>query len=161
MNQKILGFILIVSGILLFLVIYSHTSTILSLSAELHKNCPLPENVCPYKRTIPFESYFGFSLSGMVFLVGLYLTVFQEKLKAGYFKKIKVKRMVRGLKNDEKKIFELILKSDGMIFQSDLVKKTGFSKVKVSRILDKLETKGMIERRRRGMANLIVLKNMK
>jgi uncharacterized membrane protein len=28
----------------------------------------------------------------------------------------------------------------------------------VSRILDRLETKGVVERRRRGMANMVVLK---
>lgn len=65
---------------------------------------------------------------------------------------------IKSLDAEEKKIYQLLENSDGTIFQSDLVAKTGFSKVKVSRIIDKLETKGIVERRRRGMANLIVLK---
>jgi uncharacterized membrane protein len=32
------------------------------------------------------------------------------------------------------------------------------TKVKVSRILDSLETKNLLERRRRGMSNVVVLK---
>ena len=57
-----------------------------------------------------------------------------------------------------KKIYDILVKADGSAFQSDLIKETGFSKVKVSRILDKLETKKILERRRRGLANIVVLK---
>jgi uncharacterized membrane protein len=45
------------------------------------------------------------------------------------------------------------------LFQAELIEKTDFNKVKVSRILDKLEGKGLIERRRRGMTNLVLLKH--
>ena len=58
----------------------------------------------------------------------------------------------------EKQIFEKIIESEGTIFQSDLVDKTGFTKVKVTRILDKLEGKKLIERKRRGMTNVVILK---
>ena len=47
---------------------------------------------------------------------------------------------------------------NGSVYQSDIMKKTGFSKVKVSRVLDKLEQKGLLERKRRGMTNLVVAK---
>lgn len=62
------------------------------------------------------------------------------------------------LKDDERRIYEEILKSDGAILQSELVEKTGLSKSTVSRCLDILESKGMVERRRRGMANMVLLK---
>ena len=48
--------------------------------------------------------------------------------------------------------------AQGTIFQPDLADKTGFSKVKVTRILDRLEGKQLIERKRRGMTNVVVLK---
>ncbi|RLE76927.1 MAG: transcriptional regulator, partial [Thermoprotei archaeon] len=35
---------------------------------------------------------------------------------------------------------------------------TGFSKAKVSRILDKLEAMGLVERKRRGMSNIVLLR---
>ena len=48
--------------------------------------------------------------------------------------------------------------TEGSAYQSDLIKATGYSKVKVTRILDKMESKGIVERKRRGMANIIVMK---
>jgi uncharacterized membrane protein len=44
------------------------------------------------------------------------------------------------------------------MFQSELVEKTGYSKSKVSLILDRLEAKRILERKRRGMTNAVVLK---
>jgi len=62
------------------------------------------------------------------------------------------------LESDEKKIMEILEDNKGSVFQSEIVKRLGYSKVKVSRVLDKLEQKGLVERKRRGMANLVVLK---
>ena len=44
------------------------------------------------------------------------------------------------------------------MYQSSLMKETGFSKVKTTRVLDRLETKKILERKRRGMTNLVVLR---
>ena len=61
------------------------------------------------------------------------------------------------LDKEEKQIYNII-KNHESIYQSDLTKETDFSKVKITRILDKLESKKIIERRRRGMTNVIFLK---
>jgi uncharacterized membrane protein len=62
------------------------------------------------------------------------------------------------LKDDECKIYETILESDGIIEQSEIVDKTGLPKANVSRSLDLLESKGLAERRRRGTGNVVLLK---
>ena len=62
------------------------------------------------------------------------------------------------LDSEEKKIVAFLQERQGSAFQSEVIKLTGFSKVKVSRILDKMEQNGLVERKRRGMANLVVLK---
>lgn len=62
------------------------------------------------------------------------------------------------LKDDERRIYRAIIDSDGIIEQSELTEKTGLSKSTVSRGLDLLESKGLVERRRRGMGNIILLK---
>jgi uncharacterized membrane protein len=67
---------------------------------------------------------------------------------------------LKSLQDDERKVYDLIVNAEGFMFQNDLIEKTGYSKVKVSRILDKLEMKGIVERRRRGMANIVVLKEV-
>lgn len=59
---------------------------------------------------------------------------------------------------DEQRIVALIEQAEGGAYQSDLITKSGFSKVKMTRVLDRLETKGVIERRRRGMTNLVLLR---
>ena len=69
-------------------------------------------------------------------------------------------KILATMKGEEKKLYELTEGAGGAIFQADLVEKSGFSKVKVSRILDKLEGRGLIERKRRGMTNMVVI-NMK
>jgi DNA-binding transcriptional ArsR family regulator len=62
------------------------------------------------------------------------------------------------LKEDQQLIYQSILDADGLIPQSDIVEKTGLSKSNVSRSLDILESMGLIEKRRRGMGNIILLK---
>ena len=59
---------------------------------------------------------------------------------------------------DEQKIVSLIIEEGGTIFQSQLVDRSGYSKSKVSLILDRLEAKKIVERKRHGMSNAIVLK---
>ena len=45
------------------------------------------------------------------------------------------------------------------MFQSALMEKIDIGKVKMTRLLDKLEAKQFIERKRRGMNNIVVLKD--
>ena len=68
------------------------------------------------------------------------------------------KEIAKTLKEDEQKIYEAIIEAGGIIEQSELPEKTGISKASVSRALDLLESKGLIERRRRGMGNVVLLK---
>lgn len=63
-----------------------------------------------------------------------------------------------GLDGDAKKVLGVLREKGGSAFQSDVVRESGYSKVKVSRILDRMEHGGLVERKRRGMANLVVIK---
>lgn len=73
-------------------------------------------------------------------------------------RKMRWKDTAKTLKDDERSVYGAILDSGGAIFQSELVEKLGLSKSSVSRSLDLLESKGLVERKRRGMANLVLLK---
>lgn len=159
LTPKQVGLIIIALVVLMSFILYSYTKNIIALNMELHKNCPLPEGVCPYKRSIPVETSYGIGIVAVLGLLGIYLIFSEEQLARIRLKESKkTKEAVKNLQNEEKKIFEIIRDSDGYIFQSDLITKSGFSKVKVSRILDKLETKGLVEKRRRGMSNIVILK---
>ena len=68
--------------------------------------------------------------------------------------------IVENLANpDEKTIVTLLIAEGGTMFQSQLVEKSGYSKTKVSLVLDRLEARNVLERRRHGMSNVIVLKS--
>lgn len=158
-DTKILGIIIIVISLVLFFINYSMTQTIVKLRLELHKNCNLPPEACPYKSSIPIESVFGYIFASITGVFGLFLILATKQREIEITKqRSKLIEAIKSLSNEEKKIYEIIRDSDGIIFQSDLILKSGFSKVKVSRILDKLEIKGIVERRRRGMSNVIILK---
>ena len=70
---------------------------------------------------------------------------------------IKDKKMNKHLSSEEKEIVELLKVSNNSMYQSELSKKLDISKVQMTRILDKLEAKKVIERKRRGMTNIIIL----
>ena len=80
-------------------------------------------------------------------------------LELPYQQKIaEYQRILPTLKPDEQKILRAVLDSDGLIAQSELSTITGVSKPNVTRALDLLESRGYLERRRRGMGNIIMLK---
>jgi len=64
---------------------------------------------------------------------------------------------LRLLDGDKRKIFNEIAEAKGEILQSDLHAVTGFSKAKITRILDYLELKGLIVRKSYGMTNKVII----
>ena len=66
---------------------------------------------------------------------------------------------MENLDNEEKNTMNLLLENKGNMYQMDIIEKTNLNKVKITRILDSLESQGFIERKRRGMANIVMLKN--
>lgn len=158
-NTKIFGSVLIGIGIGLFFITLSLTRTIVQLRVELHKACPLPPEACPYKSSVPIESVAGLVVSAAVGIFGLSLMLIPESVEGIISRRRReLKQVIKSLNADEKKIYEMLVKAGGSAFQSDLVRETGFSKVKVSRILDRLEVKKILERRRRGLANVVILR---
>tara|TARA_Y100000310_G_scaffold336177_1_gene420039 strand:- start:326 stop:601 length:276 start_codon:yes stop_codon:yes gene_type:complete len=90
------------------------------------------------------------------------MLLFSKPEKEVVIKKIKERKRKRKielsmLKPEERKVMNLIMK-EKTIFQADVSEKTKFSKVKITRILDRLESKYYIERERRGMTNIVILK---
>ncbi|MCK4555460.1 MAG: MarR family transcriptional regulator [Candidatus Aenigmarchaeota archaeon] len=103
-------------------------------------------------------------VASIIFAVsGMYLLFFDSvekpvgELVLGERKK-KWEHIMKTLKNDQQKIYNAIIGSDGLISQSELTEKTGLSKTTISRALDLLESRGLVEKRRRGMSNIILLK---
>ncbi len=64
---------------------------------------------------------------------------------------------LRLLDGDERRLMRAIVQARGNVLQRDLVAATAFSDAKVSRLLDRLEGRGLVVRERQGMANRVRL----
>ncbi len=62
---------------------------------------------------------------------------------------------LRLLSGDERTIFRVIMDSGGEALQKDLIVKTKMSDAKVSRVIDRLEEKGVVTKMRFGMTNKV------
>ena len=73
-------------------------------------------------------------------------------------REISLDSSTRFLTENERRIYELIKSSGGIVLQSDIVKMSNLSKSTVSNILNRLEAMGLIERKRRGPLNIVILR---
>jgi hypothetical protein len=82
-------------------------------------------------------------------------------VRAGRVKFVKEKEHMIGsmLSNDERYVLDMVGGGSEGVLQSDLVLKSNFSKVKMHRILKKLENKELIRRVRFGITNRVALVN--
>ena len=78
----------------------------------------------------------------------------EDRLKSRHQKNVLVNSM---LSQGERNIFEIIKARRGQVLQSDLVGLSGYSKVKVHRIIKSLENKNSVRRTRHGITNKIFL----
>lgn len=62
------------------------------------------------------------------------------------------------LAGNERTIFRTAIEADGRIPQSEIVERTDLSKATVSRGLDKLEARELVERKSHGMGNIVEVK---
>ncbi len=168
MKNRIVGFLILGISALIGFIIWSFNRALTNI---VNASCT-HGSACPMWGTINFETNISLGLMALVFIIGLYLIFFgkeekiitkiktvKEQVKHRKISKENYKDVMNEMADDEKQVFEKILDSDGTIFQSDIVEKTGFTKVKVTRILDRLEGRGFIERKRRGMTNVVILKH--
>ena len=168
MKNKVVGILIIGIAILIGFIVFSFNR---ALTKIVSTACTHGYS-CPMWGTIDFQTNISIGIIIFVVIIGLYLIFFGEEEKI--ITKIKTikqqiepkkiakknyKKIMSNLDKEERLIFERIIEAEGTIFQSDLVDKTNFAKVKVTRVLDKLEGKGLVERKRRGMTNVVVLKS--
>ncbi|MDO8459762.1 MAG: MarR family transcriptional regulator [Nanoarchaeota archaeon] len=160
MENKNVGWLVLGISILIIGIIFLFNN---AMKTILDNSCPLDmhEDICPAYGTITQQTYLSLAIVGILIIVALVLILSkpQERVVVRKIKERKTERKINlsGFKSEERKVFGLI-KENGTIFQGDLIEKTGFGKAKISRIIDRLEGKGFVERKRRGLTNVVVLK---
>lgn len=168
MKNRIVGILITGIAALIGFIIFTFNRALTSIVNTACSHGPS----CPMWGTIDFQTNISLGVMIFVVLIGLYLIFFgkeekvitkvktiKQQIEPKKITKENYQKVISELGNDEKIILENLIETQGTIFQSELVEKTNLSKVKVTRILDKLEGKGLIERRRRGMTNVIILKS--
>jgi predicted transcriptional regulator len=168
MRNRIVGFLIIGIAALIGFIIYSFNTAMTNI---VNTSCSHGSS-CPMWGTIDFQTNISIAITIFVAAVGIYLIFFgeeskiitkikkiREQVEPKKFTRANYQKIMGSMGSDEKRVFGMVVDAHGSIMQSDIVRKTGFPKVKVSRILDRLEGRGLVERRRRGMANDVVLKH--
>ena len=165
MKNKIVGLIIIAIAAIIGFITWSFNK---ALGNIVNTSCTHGVT-CPMWGDINFQTNISLGLMIFVLLIGIYLIFFgQERVEI--IKKIREKvkvaekirnydKILKTIPSEEKKLMNIIIDSQGAMFQSDLVETSGFDKVKVTRLLDRLEGQQLIERKRRGMTNIVILKN--
>lgn len=159
MENKNVGYMILGIAILLIAIIFLFQS---ALKEIVTATCPVQHKpICPMYTSIDKQTYLALSITGILIVIGLVLifTKPKEKIVIKKVKEKKKKLNLKGLDKDEKKIVDLLLKENKAMFQSTLMEKLEIGKVKTTRLLDKLEAKQIVERKRRGMNNIVVLKD--
>ena len=161
MENKNVGWLILGISALIVAVIFLYKSALEQITAS---SCSMETALCPMNKTIDQQTYLALAIVGVLVIIGFILILSKpdEKLVIRRIKeKVEVKRKPINyalLDKEEKPIVKALEDAQGTMFQSDLVEKTQFDKVKVTRVLDRLEGKQLIERKRRGMTNIVILK---
>ncbi|MAG20466.1 hypothetical protein CL618_03475 [archaeon] len=153
MNNRNVGLLIVGISVLVGFIIYIFNKTLKEIVGETCTHGPS----CPMYGTISFQTSISIGIMVFIILIGLYLVFFGDRKKEVKIEKKDYRDIMKDFDEDYKKVFDEIVKEES-IFQSELVERTELNKVKVTRILDKLEGKGLIERKRRGMTNVVILK---
>ena len=99
-------------------------------------------------------------LTSVGIIIGISLTWLNDPRRVEFQeKKSKRKPSTKNLlSEDEKVVSELLLSNSGEMWQSELVRKSGFTDSKASRLLSRMENQGLISRIRDGMGKRVILK---
>lgn len=163
MKNKHVGLLIIGIVLVFFFVVTSFNKALEnSIETSMATSCN-DVKTCPMQITLKNQEIISYSLMGLLLMVGLFITFFmKEELrparKESQLTKEEINQKMENLEEEEKSLMRIIMREEGSAYQSDLIKETSLSKVRITRILDKLEGKGLIERKRRGMTNIIILK---
>lgn len=155
MKNRNVGFLVVGISVVIIAIIILFSIGVTSILDETCTHGP----TCTMYESLSLQTWLSIIIAGVVFIIGLFL-IFSKEEKEIIVKTIKQKKKkldLTGLSSYEKQAVKIVQESGG-IFQADLMEKLGIGKVGLTRLLDKLEAKQIVERKRRGMNNFIVLR---
>ena len=177
MNQKQIGGILIVVGLLLAIFVYvvqARENNTLKKIVREKGSCFLEDGTCLHETMSSPFYIIGWVLSSALVILALYLIFFDKTQMILAEQQIKVSTALKEAKNKEKEkdefqaflagfsqeeqnILKAVKEQEG-IKQSTLRYKTGMSKTALSLMLKSLEERGIISRKPDGKTNIVFLR---
>lgn len=157
MENKIVGWIITGIAFLMAIIVWIFNNALKRIVGD---TCTHGDS-CSMYDTIAIQTWVSLTIVGVVLIIGVVLMFIKpkEKIIVKTIKEKKKKKDYSGLERKEKEVVDLLLNEGNAMFQADLMEKLNIGKVGATRLLDKLESKQIIERKRRGMNNLVVLKD--
>ena len=162
MENKHVGWIMLGISVLIVFLVFLFNNTLMD---SVKNSCFIQHGdvkSCEMYDSVNYQTYLALGIVGVLVIFSLFL-IFSKPNEKVIVKKIKEKKVVKevdlsSFRQEEKQVYALV-KENGAIFQADLIDKTEFSKARMTRIVDKLEGSGLVERKRRGMTNVVVMKD--
>jgi len=157
MENRNVGLLIIGIAVIILIIVFLFNSVLkenLGLTCSHGPTCEMYSN-------LKIQTWISIVIVGIIFIIGFVIMFSKpkEKIIVKTIKEKKKKLDLTGLDANEKKLIDLLQKENGAMFQSTLMEKIGIGKVGITRLLDKLEAKQIIERKRRGMNNIVVLRS--
>jgi uncharacterized membrane protein len=157
MENKIVGWIIVGIAFLMGIIVLIFNSAMKNIVSKTCTEGP----TCTMYDTIRTQTLLSLSIIIIVLIIGIVIMFSKpkEKIVVKTIKEKRKKKDYSSLDKEEKKVIDLLLSEGNAVFQASLMEKLQIGKVGVTRLLDKLEAKQLIERKRRGMNNIVVLKD--
>lgn len=95
-----------------------------------------------------------YGISFLSIVIGAFIVLmFQWKIS-----RMQLEKVLKILPNEERMVVKILLDNNGQIEQNRLVALSGYSKVKISRVTQRLSERGVVEKKNLGNTKLVVLK---
>jgi len=159
MKNKNVGFLIVGLAVIIGVVVLIFNMGLKNIVGETCSH----GSSCTMYDTIATQTNISLAIAGLVLLIGLFF-IFSKENEKIVIKKVKEKEKkkkinLNGLDKIEKQAVKLIQEENGAMFQKTLMERLEIGKVGMTRLLDKLEAKQIVERKRRGMNNIVILKS--
>lgn len=159
MENKQVGWLIIGIAIVMAIVVILFSFVLkdnLGLTCSHGPSCEMYSN-------LRVQTGISLSIVAIILAIGLFLLFSKQKEKIIIQTKTITEKKkpldLSGLDFKEKEVIKLLQNENNGMFQADLMEKLNIGKVGITRLLDKLEAKQLVERKRRGMNNFVVLKS--
>lgn len=161
MENKNVGWLMLGISVLIVLLVFLFNTTLMK---SVKNSCFIQHGdvtSCDMFDSVNYQTYFALAIVGVIVILSIFL-IFSKPNEKVVVKKIKERKHgvevdLSSFRSEEKEVYKIV-KQNNAVFQADLIEKTGFSKARMTRIIDKLEGNGLVERKRRGLTNVVALK---